>query len=568
MSVISTDSLQLALVPESVPRQTPANPVFSLIRTSGEGLQFAPNTSDSAEMGGSGRSQRPSNVVGFAVSGDINFELADAPWLDYVIQGVLASYWGHCPLIAGPGGAIDSDKRITVGDALQTFTLEKRFPSGTYQPGDTGAATADVTAPAAPTVTMSGGPWTGTGYVVIKLQITGQIPKTYSVPVEPGTGSLTDDQVATAVANFLTSEDPPNFGGGAGQGSAVAAAAVVTLTAPGGVNFLSVDAAAGPDQYLYQRYKGVSFSTLNLSVSPNATVTGSAGIVGGVPELDVFPISGATYISAGDGAVFTAPEISRLQIGEIFGINTHCWSSVNVALDSQNRGIPCLGTQGDREVVLGRMTASLSGEVYFTDQQILEIMLANQSAGDGAFTLSSADGAILRFDFFEMKPTSATLVAGGTGQDLTIPVTLEPTPVVVCRDGQNVERKESLIISKEDVAPVMPAPVPTAPITVADAGGGTATATLTFSGGPADQAYTFTATTIESGGVAFTGFSPVAIAPNQTTEQTASAVAAMLDGLQDAGATITLQASAAGSVVTLTEAGGGNIDNTIDVSIT
>lgn len=455
MPVISSDRLQLGLVPETVPGQTPSSPAFSLIRTSGETLQFAPNTSDSTEMGGSGRSQRPSNVVGFAVSGDINFELAAAEWLDYVIQGVLASPWGHCPLTGTNGGAIDSDNRVTIGESLQTFTIEKRFPSAAYEPGVVGTATADIGDPAAPTVTIGGGPFTGTAHVVINLQITGQTPNRYLVPVQPGVGGLTSDEVATIVANYLTTEDPPNFGGGGGQGSAVAAGSEVTLTAPGGVNFLSVTSVAGPDEFVYQRYKGASFSTLNFSVSPNDTVTGSVGVVGGEPELDVLPLAGATYVAAGDNAVFTAPEMSRLQIGNLFGLNTHCWSGANISIDSQNRGIPCLGTQGDREVVLGQVAASVSGEVFFFDQQILQLMLDNKTAGDGVLTFSSASGDILRFDFFDLKPTAGTLTAAGTGQDLVIPCTFQPTPKVVCSDA-GVDWPSSLIISKVDVAPVLP----------------------------------------------------------------------------------------------------------------
>ena len=76
MPVVSSNSLQLAMVEEVTPGVTPASPAFMLWRTTGEGLTFTPNTSESTEIGSNGRSRRPSNVTGRTVSGDITFERA------------------------------------------------------------------------------------------------------------------------------------------------------------------------------------------------------------------------------------------------------------------------------------------------------------------------------------------------------------------------------------------------------------------------------------------------------------------------------------------------------------
>ena len=96
-----------------------------------------------------------------------------------------------------------------------------------------------------------------------------------------------------------------------------------------------------------------------------------------------------------------------------------------------------------------------------------------------------------------------------------------------------------------------------APITRTIGGTGTATATITFAGGPAAAAGTVTLTA--DAGAAITGLTPVAIAQGDTAAQVATKVATMLDGKQDTGATVTLDAAAIGGVVTVTEAGGGNI---------
>lgn len=101
------------------------------------------------------------------------------------------------------------------------------------------------------------------------------------------------------------------------------------------------------------------------------------------------------------------------------------------------------------------------------------------------------------------------------------------------------------------------APAPTAAITATVAGTTTASATITFGGGPAPGAGTITLTA--NAGVAIAGLTPVAITANMTAAQAATAVAAELNGKKDGGSTVTLAATAAGSVVTVTEAGGANI---------
>lgn len=347
MPVVSSDQLQLAIVEEVTPGVTPASPSFMLVRTSGESVTFTSSTSASAELTGSGgRCQRPANITGQSIGGDISFELAPAPWFDAALGGVLAAEWGECPLTGAAGGAIGATE-IVVGKDARTFTIEKRFP------------------------------------------------------------------------------DPDT-----------------------------------PGSYFYQWYKGATFSNMQINIVPNETVTGTVSVVGGEPELgtgtDAAPgIPGSTYASAGDGAVFTAPNVSELTVGSDLDIGTNCWTSVTIGLDSQNRGIPCIGSNGDREVVLGTLAASLVGEVYFNDQDILQAMLDNQVVGDAVIILNNADSDVLRFDFFSTKPTAATVVASGTQTDVVMPLTLEPDGVTVCDDA-GATWSSCVLISKTAAGPVLP----------------------------------------------------------------------------------------------------------------
>lgn len=341
MPAISADTLQLAMVKEVSAGVTPATPSFLLWRTTGESLIFAPNTTENDELGSSGRSVGPASVTGMTVSGDINFNLAKFDALEEAISGVLGNPWGECPLTGAPGGMIDDDQRNTIGDTMQTYTIEKRFP------------------------------------------------------------------------------DP-----------------------------------ATPGSFLYQRYVGCSISAITLTTAPNANVTGSISIVGGTPVLASAAIAGATYAAAATGAVFVAPQVLELDIGAGMSIGTHCWQSLTLTIDSQNRGIACIGTQGEKEVVLGTATVNLSGDVLFYDQTILEALLNDTTFGDGKVVFSNADSDIYRFDLYGLKPVGGELSAGGAGEDLAIPAEFQPTPTTVCDDAGTLW-KSGVVVSMVDTLPVL-----------------------------------------------------------------------------------------------------------------
>jgi len=449
MPVVSADTLQLSHVLETTPGTTPANPAFQIWRTTGESLVFAPQTSDSGELGGAGRFQKPSTVTGTSISGDISFELAKFPALEQAMAGVFAGNWGQCPLTGTVGGGIDDNQRITVGKTLQTFTIEKRFPNPAYVSGMVasapqilaaafGAQTLDLT------LTQTGAA-SGTGLVVVDIQVTGGTNHHVTVPIDVG-DNLSD--ITTKLVNVI--DALPDVSATAG------AAGTVTVDSGTGNTLANGSIRAGNDEFFYQRFKGASYNTLSISVAPNAPITGSVGIVGGAPELDVVPITGATYVSAGNNPTFTAPQVMELSVGTSMGIGTHCWTSLNINIDSQNRGIACIGTQGDREVVLGTLSASVSGDVYFSDQAIIQALLDNATIGNSVITFADANGNLYRWDFFGMKPTSGQISAGGAGQDLTIPLTLQPTPIAVCRDANNNGWDSGFILSTKDIAPTLP----------------------------------------------------------------------------------------------------------------
>ena len=446
MPVISADTLNLSHVLETTPGTTPTSPGFVTWRTTGESLVFAPQTTESTEIGGSGRSAKPSSVTGFEVNGSINFELASFPALQQAIAGVLAANWGECPLTGSAGGAIDKVERITVGKDLHTYTIEKRFPNPATVAGAVPTVTSDPAGAGTADITFTGTAAVGTGMVVIDVQVNAGTKQHVVVPIAVGNDATA---VATAVAAKLTAF---------GDITATAAAGVVTVTPTTAGNIDVLNVRAGNDAYLYQRFIGATYSALSLSVSPNQTVTGSVTVVGGVPELDVLPLPGATYSSAGSNPVFTAPKVIAASFGKI-GLSTHCWTDLSINIDSANRGVPCIGSKGSRETVLGTLSAEVSGSLYFQDQDLLQSLLDNTAVGNSVTTFSDSAGNIMRFDWYGMKPVSGQVAAGGAGQDLLIPAAFQPTPIKVCQDAAGTPWDSGLIISTEDTAPTLPTTV-------------------------------------------------------------------------------------------------------------
>lgn len=239
--------------------------------------------------------------------------------------------------------------------------------------------------------------------------------------------------------------------------AASAIANVVTVTAAGGATTITALASrVGSDEFVYQRFKGCTYSALSLTTTPNAQVTGTVSVVAGEPALDYLALTGSTYTDPGSSGTFTAPRVLELTAGTLPGIATSCWSSITINLNSQNREIACIGSLGSRESALGTFVASMSGDLYFVgDQSALEALLNDTVLGTSTLTVSNAAGELYRFDLYNTKITGGTVVASGENSDVTIPVVLEPGPVKVQEDGGDIWTS-SVIVSLVNTAPTLP----------------------------------------------------------------------------------------------------------------
>lgn len=116
----SADLVQIAVVPEVTYGATPATPAFQIVRTTGEGIAFAPTTTQSNEMNPQ-RQVTDSILTGGQSTGDLNFELAYEPWFETLLAGAFCKDW--------------ASNVLNMGLLLKSFTLEKKIPvpGGTTQ---------------------------------------------------------------------------------------------------------------------------------------------------------------------------------------------------------------------------------------------------------------------------------------------------------------------------------------------------------------------------------------------------------------------------------------------------
>lgn len=108
----SADLLRLAIVRETTPGVTPANPAFQLLRVTSESLAYTPDTQLSNELNPA-RQVTDVIVTGGQSGGDLAFEVSSNPGFEMLLEGVLANLW-------------DTDQ-IWVGNKLLVHTAEKRF---------------------------------------------------------------------------------------------------------------------------------------------------------------------------------------------------------------------------------------------------------------------------------------------------------------------------------------------------------------------------------------------------------------------------------------------------------
>ncbi|MFN3261322.1 MAG: phage tail tube protein [Pikeienuella sp.] len=301
--------------------------------------------------------------------------------------------------------------------------------------------------------------------------------------------------------------------------------------------------AGAPDPFLYHRYLGVVPDTASLTITPNQPITGSIGFVGASFANDNAEAAGATYVQPSTTPVMTAPLVRGISMKDsegatVFDIGTACWTNLAVNFASNTRNVPCIGTLGSRESVLGRFEATIDYSVYFSSDFLVDALVAQEDFALEV-TLEDALGNSYLLTFPRVRISTAETVAGGSGQDVVVSGQMVAL-VGVAPDVYSARIDRTVAVGG--------GPLPLA-VSAAGAGPASTEVTITFSEGPATVAQVSADISLTADGGASVDFN-VPISEGDTAADVASAVAAAID--VDAG----FVASAVGGTVTVTPEGG------------
>ena len=180
--------------------------------------------------------------------------------------------------------------------------------------------------------------------------------------------------------------------------------------------------ASNPGTYLYHRYRGCVANTLSINMTAGSEITGSVGIIGKDMITDTAIITGATY-PAVTVDVFRSPDIDSIVIDNVGGtlastLSTSCITDTTININNNYRGIQCLGTLGNSEVVIGTFECSYSQTIFFGHSQLMddfldqvqidEIITLGDDTEDNHYVFTTTNG----------KVSANNVVAGGQGTDV------------------------------------------------------------------------------------------------------------------------------------------------------
>lgn len=169
-------------------------------------------------------------------------------------------------------------------------------------------------------------------------------------------------------------------------------------------------------QFLYQRFTNCGVDTFTLTGDPENPVTAAFSIMGGIPSTDNAIIAGATYTVPGNQDVFKGPDYITLQFGSITG-TLDCMSSFTLNLANNMRGQKCLGTLGNKDILLGTADPNGSGEYYYKSNDLIDALIA-QTEFALTVEMKTASNSYFAALFPRTVLTSDPVVASGQNTDV------------------------------------------------------------------------------------------------------------------------------------------------------
>lgn len=176
-----------------------------------------------------------------------------------------------------------------------------------------------------------------------------------------------------------------------------------------------------PDAPSYHLFRREAIGSMALRVVPNDLLSGTVALLGSEMDPALAPIAGATYPDPGTFAPFTSPNVTEVLMSGV--ANLQCFNALTLNFNSNVRGVPCIGTESDREKALGRFIPTLDGTTYFTSNEHIDA-LRDQRDIQATVTLTDGSGNEYSFFYPRMKFVTAPVTTPGTNQDVMLPISL------------------------------------------------------------------------------------------------------------------------------------------------
>ncbi len=136
----------------------------------------------------------------------------------------------------------------------------------------------------------------------------------------------------------------------------------------------------------YHRFTGVEFNSLNLSITANAMITGTVGVVGKDMITDTAQITGATYLPAPTTSPLDSFTGVLTESGNTIAVITEIQLTIVNALESRF----VVGSKTSIKPAIGRSNVSGTITAYFEDNVLLDKFI-NETESN--INLSLPDGA-------------------------------------------------------------------------------------------------------------------------------------------------------------------------------
>lgn len=169
---------------------------------------------------------------------------------------------------------------------------------------------------------------------------------------------------------------------------------------------------------LYHRVPGTIVDGFSINIAPNAVITGTFSVLGKSMDPDEAPLAGATYRDPAYNPVMAAPTVTDITLAGVVA-TTECFSNMVINLANNNRAVECIGFLGAKEMVLGRAEVSLNFSLYFSDNDLLQMLLDQEAIAISFKLQDTAEPANwYEFAFPRVKLSQANADATGTGADV------------------------------------------------------------------------------------------------------------------------------------------------------